>query len=92
MVRLNDAGFLQSPECAVFLNGAQAAGGESDDHRLLEFGDVNALFLQVRIPTDGAAGIELGGAGAVGIPSPGHRSSLGYCADSGHGIYMRFVW
>jgi len=66
---LYKAGSLESLESAVLLDGAESAGRDREDDRLLELRHVDALFLQVRIPADVAARVELSGTGAVRVAS-----------------------
>ena len=81
---LNQPRVSQCPERPLLLYGPQTAGGYSDADGFLQFRYENRLCLQVRIAPNGAAWVELRGAGTVGIAAAGDGSSLGYIADFGH--------
>ena len=68
---LYDPGVAEGLESAVLLDSAEAAGGDSERERLLQFRHIYSLLLQIGIPADGAAGVELRRAGPVGIPAAG---------------------
>lgn len=84
MARLNQASVFECTESALLLDCAYAAGGYSERYGLLQFRDINFLFLEIWIATNSATRIELCSTSAVGISTAIYRSSLGYVADSCH--------
>jgi len=78
--RLYQPRLLQRLVSAVLLDGLQGAGGDGEDHGLLQFRDVDALFLQVGVAAHRAGRIELGGAGAVGISAAHTGPDFSYSA------------
>jgi len=65
----NNFCLLESSESAVFLDGAHTTGGDGDVDGFFEFRNVDLLSLKIWIAADRTTGVELGGAGAVGISS-----------------------
>lgn len=62
---LDEVGRLESSEGTVLLDGAKSASRNGQNHRLLEFRDINALLLEVRRTANLAAWVKLSRTSAV---------------------------
>ena len=71
---------------AVFFHRAQAAGGDFDVYRFIQFRHENSFLLQIRIFSDATSRVEFGGAGAVGIAASDDGTLFGYRAYFFHPI------
>ena len=60
----------------VLLNRLDSASGEGEGEGLFEFGDVDALLLQVGIAAAHAARVEFGSTSPVGVASTHLRALL----------------
>ena len=65
MVLLNQSRFLERLVRSVFIDGLDSVGRECQSHVLFEFGNIDLLFLQIRILPNHSCRIKLGGTGAV---------------------------
>lgn len=65
----DDTGFAEGVVCTVFLNSAESTSRDIEDKRLFELGNVDALFLEVRVTTNFATGVELSSTSSVGVAS-----------------------
>ena len=52
---------------AALIDGFNSASGESQSNSLLQFWDVNALFLEVGILLNHPGRVELGSPGSIGV-------------------------
>ncbi len=66
---LDNSCFLEGVERAILLDSAECTSGDSQNDSFLEFRDVDALLLEIRVTANLAAGIKLRCTGAVRISS-----------------------
>ena len=77
---------------AVFVDSLDGASGESQGDSFLQFGHINALFLEIRIFTNKPSRIKLGGARAVRIPATYSRTLFGHHANLRHSCAILAPW
>ena len=61
---------------AAFGDGLNGTGGEGEGDGLLQFRDINALFLEIDILSDVSGRVELGSTSPVGVTSTYPRTLL----------------
>lgn len=61
---------------AALGDGFPATGGESERDGFLEFGHIDALFLEIGVLSHHPGGVELGSASSVGVSASNLRTLL----------------
>ena len=83
-ILFDQTSLLKSGIGAVLVDGAEATGGDIQTEGLLEFGNVDTLFLKIWVTTNLATRVELRGASAVRVSSSDDGTNFGYFADFCH--------
>ncbi len=81
---LNRTYFFERGVGAVLLDGFETLRRDVHDDGLIEFGDVDAALLKVRLAADLAGWIKLRRAGAIGVPPANLRTLPGNFTSACH--------
>ena len=74
--RLNNPGFFEDTVSTAFIDSLPGLSGESQGQSFLEFGHIEALFLEIGVLPDHAGGVKLGSTSAVGVAASNSRALL----------------
>lgn len=73
---LNHPGFFENAVGTAFADGLNGAGGQRQGNGFLQFGNVNALFLEIWVFSYKPGEVEFGRAGSIGVTASDNRTLL----------------